>query len=483
MRTDFVPRLLSHVSNSTMASVATILEGKYPAKAHARRVAEYLRAAGYDGPGVIYLEAQKARLIEDSDEPVPFRQRRHFFYLSGCPLADSYLTYDMVTDELTLFIPPIDPESVIWSGLPLSVAEAQKRYDVDRALPTTELNTTLASLASNHNEKATIFAIGHQISENTKFDGFAGCDVSVLMDAIDKVRVVKDEYEIALLRKANDISSEAHIAAIKASKSARNEREIQAAFIAACMANGCSEQSYPPIVASGESGATLHYQGNDADLVDGVTKKRKDSVLIDAGGEFRTYCADITRVYPLNGKFSPPTSQIYEIVLQMQNECMAMLKEGVVWEDVHSHAHRIAISGLLKLGILRGSEQELFDKRVSVAFFPHGLGHYLGMDTHDTGGNANYEDQDSMFKYLRVRGRLPAGSVVTVEPGIYFCRFIIEPFLKSSDLKQYIDPVVLERYWSVGGVRIEDDVLITKDGYKNLTTAPKAIEEVEALAA
>jgi Xaa-Pro dipeptidase len=333
-------------------------------------------------------------------------------------LPDAAVVYDAVADQLTLFVPPIDEESVIWSGLPLSPEEAAKLYDVDRVLFTTDINSTLATIASTHNGKTAAFAIAEQVSEDTSFKGFAETNVSDLKTAIENTRVIKDAYEVALLRKANEISTKAHIAAIEAAKTATNERQIEAAIIGACIANGCREQSYHPIVAGGEGGATLHYVRNDVDLFDPVTKQRKNNVLIDAGGEYQTYCADITRVIPLNGKFATETRQIYEIVLQMQTECIAMLKEGVRWDDVHALAHRIAIRGLLKLGILRGSEEELFEKRVSVAFFPHGLGHYLGMDTHDTGGNPNYEDKDTMFRYLRVRANLPAGSVVTVEPGV-----------------------------------------------------------------
>lgn len=350
--------------------------------------------------------------------PCDPRQRRFFYYLSGCLLPDSRLTYDIKSDKLTLYIPPIDPDEVIWSGLPLSPAQAQKQYDVDRVLSTTEVNTTLASIASAHNGKAVAFAIADQISDDIKFQNFAETNLSALKAAIELTRIIKDGYEIALLKKANDISAKAHVAAIEASKTATNELEIYGAFISTCIANGCTEQSYHPIVACGENGATLHYQKNNDDLVDSVTKQRKNNVLIDAGGEYRAYCADITRVFPLSGKFAPETRQIYEIVLQMQSECIAELRDGVQWEDVHALAHRVAIKGLLKLGILRGSEDELFEKRVSVAFFPHGLGHYLGMDTHDTGGNPNYDDKDPMFRYLRVRGNLPAGSVITVEPGV-----------------------------------------------------------------
>jgi Xaa-Pro dipeptidase len=125
-----------------------------------------------------------------------------------------------------------------------------------------------------------------------------------------------------------------------------------------------------------------------------------------------------TRTFPISGKFSKESREIYDIVLKMQLECIEMLKEGVRWDDVHLHAHDVAVEGLLALGLLKGDKQAIMESRTSVAFFPHGLGHYLGMDTHDTGGNANYSDSDSMFRYLRVRGHLPAGSVITVEPGV-----------------------------------------------------------------
>ncbi|KAH0389691.1 X-Pro dipeptidase, partial [Aureobasidium melanogenum] len=166
----------------------------------------------------------------------------------------------------------------------------------------------------------------------------------------------------------------------------------------------------------------------------------------------------------------------------MQAECMKALKANVMWEDLHALAHEIAIDGLRRLGILSGgNKKELFDSRVSTLFLPHGLGHYLGMDTHDCGGDADYEDPDPMFRYLRIRGTVPANSVVTVEPGLYFCRFIIEPALKEEKYAKYIDKAVLERYWDVGGVRIEDDVLVKEDGCENLTTAPRSWDEVEAL--
>lgn len=352
------------------------------------------------------------------------RQRRYFFYLSGCLLPDAHLAYHISTDKLTLFIPPLNPESVIWSGLPESPSQAKERYDVDEVLFTTDVNPTLAHLGSEVGKSGFVFAIEGQVSEDISFINFPNTDFIAVKNAIEESRAIKDAYEVAMIRFANDVTTKAHLAVLKAAKTAVNERELEAAFIGTCIAHGCRELAYHPIVASGTSSATLHYVNNAAPLFDPSTNKKKLNLLLDAAGEYKAYCADVTRTFPLSGEFSPESREIYDIVLQMQTESLALIKEGVKWEDVHITAHRVAIKGLLKIGILRGSEEELLEKRISSAFFPHGLGHYLGMDTHDTGGHPNYEDKDILFRYLRVRGKLPAGSVITVEPGVCFLRSI-----------------------------------------------------------
>ncbi|KAI1739670.1 peptidase M24, structural domain-containing protein [Xylaria scruposa] len=461
---------------ATMADidVETVLKGKYPAKAHAKRVVEYIRSKIPDATGVLFLEGRTDHLLEDSDEPVPFRQRRPFMYLTGVDMADCAFIYDIETSKSTLFIPPVDPESVIWTGLPLSAEEALAKYDIDTVLPTTELNPQLARLGGA-NSKATVFAIAERVSDSVTFLEFGNKDFSVLAEAIDECRVVKDDYEIALIKKANDISSAAHKAVLENVRNARNEHELEGVFIGNCMRQGAKKQAYPSIVASGRSAATLHYVHNNKELAG------KDLLLLDAGSEWDTYASDITRTFPISGRFTEQSRAIYEIVLQMQNDCINMLKEGVWWDDVHVRAHEIAIDGLLSLGILKGDRKEILEARTSTAFLPHGLGHYLGMDTHDTGGHPNYSDPDPMFRYLRVRRNLPAGSIVTVEPGIYFCEFIIRPYLKDPKHSKYIDENVLNNYWDVGGVRIEDNIVITKDGSINLTSAIKDPDELEKI--
>ncbi|KZF21541.1 putative Xaa-Pro aminopeptidase pepP [Xylona heveae TC161] len=460
-----------------MDTIDSILAGKYPAKAHAEKVVDYIRRkknASLSG-GVIYLEGQKTRMLEDNDEAEPFRQRRNFYYLSGVDVPDCYLAYEIDTKKLTLFIPPIDPDDVIWSGLPLMPEEALKKYDIDEVQTIDQVNQYLSHVGSKRSPKSAIFAVQQQVSDHITFLSFDEKDFVLLKEACEESRVVKDEYEIALTRKANLISGIAHTEVLKHVKHKKNEQELMAVFIERCIANGARKQSYGCIVASGENAATLHYQRNDEEL------SKRWNLLLDAGGEYRCYTSDITRTFPLHGKFNKESRQIYDIVLKMQLDCIAMLKEGVCWDDVHAHAHKIAIDGLLNIGIFKGSAEEIFKARTSVAFFPHGLGHYLGMDTHDTGGHANYADKDTMFRYLRVRGTLPAGSIITVEPGIYFCRFIIDPYLKNPDHAKYINEDVLNEYWDVGGVRIEDNLLITKSGSENLTNAIKDVAEMEKI--
>lgn len=352
---------------------------------------------------------------------------------------------------------------------------AKTRFDVDEVRTTAETN---AFLSGSQASKGTIYTIQGLVSEGVDILSFAKADSTALQEAIEECRVVKDNYEIAMIRKANDVSAIAHKAVLAAAHKANNERQLAAIFVERCTAHGCFNQAYSPIVASGTDASTLHYVRNDKHIDSGTL-----NLLLDAGAEYSVYAADVTRTFPINGKFTPESKNIYSIVLDMQMQCMGMLKAGVHWDDVHTHAHKVAIDGLLKIGILKGDPKDILAARTSAGFFPHGLGHYLGMDTHDTGGHRNMEETDSLFRSLRVRRVLPAGAVITVEPGVYFCRFILEPMLNEEAHSKYIDADVLEKYWQVGGVRIEDDVLITDKGFENLTDVPRAVEEIEALMA
>jgi Xaa-Pro dipeptidase len=325
--------------------------------------------------------------------------------------------------------------------------EAKAKYDIDDCKTTKDVNGHLTS--TSESAQSTVYAIPEQVSDHITFLSYKEKEFKQLKPAIEYCRVTKSDYEIALIRKANVISTHAHVTVMKAAAKAKNECELEAVFLKACVERNAKNQAYHSIVAAGENGATLHYVNNAAPI------SEQNLLLLDAGCEVDCYASDITRTFPIKGQFNEESLAIYKIVLDMQKQCIDALKAGVLWDSIHELAHKIAIKGLLDLGILKGDADAIFKARTSVAFFPHGLGHYLGMDTHDTGGNANYADKDVMFRYLRVRGTLPERSVITVEPGIYFCRFIIEPYLKDEQQKQYIDEKVLDKYWSVGGVRIE----------------------------
>lgn len=410
-----------------------------------------------------------------------FRQRRHFFYLTGCDLPDCFFAYDISADESTLWIPPVDMEYVMWAGMPLLPDEALKRYDVDQVLTTDDLKAGHSLVNMLKGQQTIVMAIKDRAdmalfhSEALKkYDPVINFDFA--RRGIEACRVVKEDHEIAMIRHANVVSSYAHSQILASVKRAKNERELNAVFVMHCHANGCKEQAYGCVCASGTNASTLHYVHNDMPLDDG-----RLNLLIDAGCEYQCYCADITRTFPLSGKFSKESREVYELVLNMQTQCMQIIRAGVMWEDVHMLAHKIAAEGLRGLGILNKelSIEKILESKVTCRFFPHGLGHMLGMDTHDVGGNANYEDPDEFFRYLRIRGKLPAGAVVTNEPGIYFRRFPFEAELKEGKWDGIVDQEVLARYWEVGGVRIEDDVWVKEDGCEVLTTVGSSLEYVE----
>ncbi|KAG6018188.1 hypothetical protein E4U43_007271, partial [Claviceps pusilla] len=263
-----------------------VLKGKYPAKAHAKRVVEHIRKSKPDANGVIYLEASVTKMQEDNDAAEHFRQRRYFYYLTGCNVADCSLAYDMQSEKSILFIPPIDPDDVIWSGLPLSPSEALQQYDVDEVKFTSEVNVTLTHLAKE-SPKSTVFAIANQVADHVTFLQFSDKDFETVKTAIEICRVVKDEYEVAMIQKANHIASQAHRAVMDRAKTATTEQELYAVFLERCISKAAPEMPYHPIVAAGRAAATLHYVHNNAPL------KGKLNLLLDAGCEWNNYASDI----------------------------------------------------------------------------------------------------------------------------------------------------------------------------------------------
>ncbi|KAF2104331.1 putative Xaa-Pro aminopeptidase, partial [Rhizodiscina lignyota] len=472
---EFIPSQIFLTASSSL--------DKYPGKQqHAQNVARKLGANN----GLLYLPGQGKVFREDSDMEVPFRQRRYFYYLSGVDEPDCHLTYDIRRDVLTLFIPPINPERVIWSGRGSTVDEAYDKYDVDRVQLSDAVSETVAKWTKKN--IGTVYIL-HPTQE--AFPGqnkLPRVDFTRLQMAIDHCRVIKDPHEIKLIRKANEISADAHRTILTNVRGLTNEAQVEGIFKDMCISKGAKHQAYAPICGSGENAATLHYVKNDEPL------EGRQLMVLDAGAEWELYASDVTRTFPLHGEWSEEAQATYSLVQSMQEACIKKIKPGVRFLDIHALAHQIAVTGLLELGILHGGNaKEILEAGTSLAFFPHGLGHHLGLETHDVSDtpiNSVWTYQDPTCEKVRSglvtelckapvdarSGGLEEGMVVTVEPGIYFSRFAIQQFLQSPEHSKYINKEEVEKYYSVGGVRIEDNILVTAGGYENLTTAPKGEE-------
>lgn len=479
----------------------TPLSHKYPAKAHARKVAKEL---GVDS-GIIYLPGKLEQTWEDSDMGPPFRQRRYFYYLSGADFSGCAVTYDIGADTLILWIPYSPPSMVLWFGKSPSPKQCLETSDLDgvKYIPNlakylTPTLTVVGKLFVLRESQIPKFDSWEQLKPHLKLD------TSSLLPAMSEARVVKDDYEVAMIRKANQISSAAHRIVCEKLLGFKNECEIEAAFSAACVAENSHMQSYPIIAGSGINAACLHYDANNEPL------KGRQLVVLDAGCEWNVYASDVTRTLPIGGKFTKEGKAIYDVVAQMQDECISRIKPGTVFYSLHLHAHLVAIKGLMKLGILHnGSVKEIFASGTSSAFFPHGLGHHVGLEVHDVGGKERLmmlnDKAATGSKWMSIgpamlqamiemarnnaagppysgRRQLEPNMIVTIEPGIYFCREYIEAyFLQVPEKAKYINTEVLDMYWDVGGVRIEDCILVTDDGHENLTTAPKGDEMLKII--
>ncbi|KAE9986794.1 hypothetical protein EG327_004163 [Venturia inaequalis] len=490
---------------------------KYPAKQHARAAAAKL---GVD-TGLIYLAGAPTVLLEDSDQAVPFRQRRYFYYLSGSNESDNHLLYDIHTDKLTLYIPKIDLRKAVWGGAGSTKSEAEELYDVDSIAYLNDLETDTKAWWKTGNGKLYLLHPIHSHAIASLDTSSPRIDATTLQSAIDHCRVIKDDYEINLIRRANKVSADAHRAVLKKIRSFENESQVEGIFLDTCVSQGAHNQSYNIIAGSGSNASVLHYGKNDEPLAG------RQVLLIDAGAEWNCYASDVTRTFPLSGTWTKEAKAIYDIVEEMQETVISRLKPGVHYRDMQVLAHAIAANGLLELGILHnGTAAEILKAGTTLAFFPHGLGHHMGLEVHDVlnirisaehdadernlaaseQGNSlfyhlNHPDlkgnpicnaasslasvatevyatlTDAAFCMAPVRTDSPTlkeGMVITVEPGIYFSPFALRNhFLKDPVHSKYINKDVLKRYMDVGGIRIEDDILITTENYENLTTAPK----------
>lgn len=364
--------------------------------------------------------------------------RRSFYYLTGANFHDCHVTYELRTDVLILWIPYVEPRQVLWFGSTPDAARAKQLYDVDEVRYASQLPkffearlTASTPLFVLHEDQAPAGLKGPRVKINHW----------MLQPAMDRARCIKDEYEIAMIRRANDVSSAAHRKVAETLVRLSNEREIEAIFQAVCTARGARSQAYPIIAGSGVNASTLHYEDNDQPL------EGKELVILDAGCEWNCYASDITRTLPIAGRFSTKGAAVYGIVQQMQEECIAAVRPGIKFYQLHLHAAAVGLKGLLKLGILRGDAAAIARAGTISAFFPHGLGHHVGLEVHDVPGSlplmmllnlgldggkrelisaealaamSLYDDEpaSSRAKSVRERQTLEPNMIVTVEPGM-----------------------------------------------------------------
>lgn len=414
-----------------------------------------------DGAAAVF--AASSHQVRSNDTEFPFRQNSNFFYFTGIHEPDAYfvITPKGKSAVTTLFVRPKDPKMEQWTGIRLGSEKAKEITGVDQCFEISEFKTMLPELLSGHDTLSYDFYEGAELwptlldalkalRRKRKSTDQRPVKTLDLSELVGRQRLIKSELEIETMRAAAAITDKAHRAAMAFSAPGKNEKEVQALMEYIFQLHGGDGNAYDNIVATGENGLILHYVENDQPINDG------DTLLIDAGCQYKLYASDVTRTFPANGKFSKPQQELYNICLDAQLSCLSIAGPGKTLSELHAHACEVLVEGMLKLGILSGDKETLIKENKFHKFYPHGTGHWLGIDVHD---QSPALDEDWEFV------KFAPGMVFTVEPGLYI----------PKD-----DETVPKEYRGLS-VRIEDDILITKTGIENLTAnIPKTIEEVEA---
>ena len=396
---------------------------------------------------LLFSEIEKRR---NNDCSYPFRQDSYFWYLTGFnePNAALLLLKTEQTEKAIIFLRPRDPLLETWNGRRLGVERAPQQLNVNEAYSIEEFSAVLPKILKN------LTALYHVPEIHTWGDKLvteSAVSFNEILDwrpMLSEMRLIKSPNEIRLMQQAGQITALGHIKAMQTTRPNRFEYEIESDILHEFNRHCARFPSYNSIVAGGNNACILHYTENDRPLNDG------DLVLIDAGCEFAMYAGDITRTFPVNGKFSQPQREIYELVLKAQKRAIELLVPGNSIKQANDEVIRIKTQGLVDLGILKGDVDTLIEQQAYRQFYMHGLGHWLGLDVHDVGSYG--QDKQRI---------LEIGMVITVEPGIYISE----------------DADVPEQYKGIG-VRIEDNLLMTEYGNKILTAAaPKEIADIENL--
>jgi Xaa-Pro aminopeptidase len=430
-----------------------------------RRVFEQRRrrvmaAIGADGVAIFPAAPERAR---SNDVEYRYRQHSDFYYLTGFaePGAVCVLQPGHEKEEYVLFVRPSDREKETWTGRRAGVEGAVTEYGASMAYPIEELDQRLPPMLAARDHF--YYAIDRDQAFNRRVLGWlehsvltrprSGHGASGILDAraiVHELRLHKESPELDAMRRAAAISADAHLAAMRETRPGRWEYEIEALIDYIFRRNAAAGPAYPSIVAAGDNATILHYTTNDRQL------QASDLLLIDAGAEYDFYCADVTRTFPVGPRFEGRQKAIYELVLAAQLAAIEAIRPGAAFDEPHKRAVRTLVDGLLALGVLTGSADEIIEKETYKPVYMHRTSHWLGMDVHDVG----------LYKQGDTARTLAPGMVLTVEPGLYI----------GAHLED-IAPA-----WHGIGVRIEDDVLVTPAGHEVLTSAvPKRVDEIESL--
>ena len=398
----------------------------------------------------------------NSDVHYPYRPDSDFYYLTHFPEPEAVavLIPGRAHGEFILFCRTRDPEREIWDGRRAGQEGACADYGADDSFPIDDIDEILPGLLEN--QPKVFYSMGrdaefdarlinwvNEVREKSRQGVSAPGEFVDLNHIVHEMRLIKRPEEVKLMKRAAKISAQAHMAAMRAARAGVKEFELEAELLYHFRRGGSGFPAYPPIVGGGANACILHYIENNQDV------KAGDLVLIDAGAEYDGYAADITRTFPVNGKFSGEQRAVYELVLAAQDAALGEIRPGKHWNDAHDAAVRVLTQGLVDLKILQGDVAGLIESNAYKRYYMHRTGHWLGMDVHDVGD----------YKIDGEWRELEPGMVTTVEPGLYF--------RASADL---------DARWHGIGVRIEDDVLVTPAGHDILSQdTPKTVADIEAL--
>lgn len=421
--------------------------------------------------GVIFLKGAENMYRYNTDYEFPFRQESNFWYLTGINEPEYHVLLDIKSGNYHLFAPKRDAQYAVWHGRVKGKDEIRDQYRPDYLHTNNDLLTVLKDL-----KPSTVYCLDEEQAEFIEdLSRNFSVDTESLEDAITYCRCIKTDSEIEFMRETARVNNIAHLECMKALKPGVYEYEMKALFDYHQVKNGLMQPAYTGIHAGGVNSAILHYVENDKKIHDG------DLFLVDAGYECEGYASDVTRTYPANGRFSGNQAAIYQVVLNALNSCIELVKPGVKMEELHLAACRVILHGLKDIGIVNGDIDEMMENDIFALFFPHGLGHFLGLDTHDVGGYPKGVERIDRpgIRFLRVRRELMPGMVITVEPGIYFIPALLKPALEKEEKARFLNKEKVESLFNFGGIRIEDNLVITEEGYENLTDVPKEIKEIE----